>query len=542
MPVASRSAPRRHAALGFSALLCVVAAACAGVDRTGVPTVAALFATSTTVPTATVGTVLLVQPTFLVTDGANTPLANVPVTVTVTGGGGSLSEAPTRSQAGATPVGAWTLGTVAGSNSLTVAVAGLAPLVITAIGTPDDPAKVVVAGGDGQSALAGDVEAAPLAAAVQDRYGNGIAGALVTFQATAGGGSVAPAQLSTNATGVASGARWRLGNNGGPQNASATVGALSVQFSASIQSTFPLTLRLFGPPMSLPAQAAFINAANRMRAAVVLPVAMAAVVGADLSQCGVSGLTGSVTESTAGLIIYASVSAIDGPGRVLARAGPCYIRSGSALPVIGVMQFDEADIQAYLNTERFDAVVLHEMNHVFGLGTVWTDKNLLQRPAYTNGNTPQPTGSTDPRYVGTAATSSCSALGGVVALCGSGVAVEACGGPGTADGHWRKRFGNCPASGPGVNNEAFGYEVNTGFVESTPHMPWSAMSILQFQDLGYTVNLLAADAYTVPSLLALARLSTERRTSSAQIVEEVVRPRFRLQSGGRIETLRAGSR
>ena len=527
--------------VAFTAFLGLLTMACAGADRTGLPAISALRSMSSTVPTATAGTALTEAPTFIVTDASNNPVANVPVTVTVTGGGGSIANAPTRTQAGATPVGTWTLGTLAGPNSLNVAVSGLPPLVITATGTPGDPAKMVVAGGDAQIALAGSTAAAPLAAAVQDRYGNGIAGVQVTFQVTTGGGAISPAQIATNPSGMASGAAWRLGNKGGPQTATATAGTLSALFTASIQSTFPLTLRYFGPPMSLHAQTAFTNAANRLRAAIVLPVPQAAVQGADLSQCGVSGLSGSLTETTAGLIIYASVSAIDGPGKIVAQAGPCYIRSSSALPLVGVMQFDEADIQNYINTGRFDSVVLHEMNHVFGLGTIWFDKNLLQNSAFTNTAAPQPTGSTDPRYVGAAATASCAALGGAAALCAGGVAVEACGGVGTADGHWRKRFGSCPASGPAVGSLAFGNEVNTGFVESTANMPWSAMSILQFQDLGYTVNALAADDYVVPNLLALARLRSEEPSLSSPS-EILIRPRYRVVPGGRVEALRRDAR
>jgi hypothetical protein len=37
----------------------------------------------------------------------------------------------------------------------------------------------------------------------------------------------------------------------------------------------------------------------------------------------------------------------------------------------------------------------------------------------------------------------------------------------------------------------------TGFVEPTADMPLSAMTIASVEDLGYTVNLLAADPYTI---------------------------------------------
>lgn len=34
------------------------------------------------------------------------------------------------------------------------------------------------------------------------------------------------------------------------------------------------------------------------------------------------------------------------------------------------MKFDEADIQTYINTGRFESVVLHETNHAVGFGTI----------------------------------------------------------------------------------------------------------------------------------------------------------------------------
>jgi hypothetical protein len=64
-------------------------------------------------------------------------------------------------------------------------------------------------------------------------------------------------------------------------------------------------------------------------------------------------------------------------------------------------------------------------------------------------------------------------------------------------------------------------------------MPWSAMSIASFQDLGYTVNLLAADSYSVPSLLTIARLRAAREAEAGdRPVERLIRPRFTVGGGG----------
>lgn len=536
--------PRRALSSCF-VLAALAAAACSGGDGASPPKPAAMQAVSGSGISATVGTALTASPTFTVTDASGNALGNVAVTVTVGSGGGSLIGAPTKTSAGPTSVGTWTLGTMAGANTVTVTVAGLTPLIITATGVPGAPARIVASAGDGLSALAGAQIATPLAASVQDQFGNGIPNAQVTFQTTAGGGSIAPGLLTTNASGVASGAVWRLGNRGGTQSATATAGGFSVAFSASVQSSYSVDLRFFGPAMSAEAQTAFTNAANRIRAAIVGQINPVQLAGAKLEDCGVSGLTGTLQEVAQGVIIYAAVAPIDGAGKVLAQAGPCYVRNSSILPAVGVMQFDEADIQSYITSGRFESVVLHEMNHVVGFGTIWIDKGLLQNAVFTNEQTPKPTGNTNPRFTGTQTLANCLTAGGTATHCaaGVGVAVEQCGNVGTADGHWREMFtATCGGTnnGPVGGTASFDTELMTGFAEGSASMPWSAMTIAQFQDLGYGVNALAADPFTVPSLMSLARLRVQAEADAAAGVaqtEVVLRPRFTI-GGGRIQSIK----
>lgn len=532
-----------RAALRSSLPAMVALAACSGGESTTPTSPAALQVVAGTGASATVGTALATSPTFAVTDANGHALGNVAVTVAVSGGGGTLSGAPKKTSSGPTSVGRWTLGTTAGTNTLTVTVAGLAPLTITATGTAAAAAKVTAVNGNVTSARAGDVLSAPTAFTVQDQYGNGIANQTVTFAVTAGGGSVSPATATTNASGSAS-TTWRLGNRGGTQTLSATSGSFSTTFSATVQSSFVLDLRFFGPAMSTDAQTAFTNAAARVRAAIVGQLSSVSLQGADLGGCEVAGLSGTLNESTSGVIIYAGVAAIDGVGKVLAQAGPCYVRDKTILPLVGVMKFDEADVQNYITSGRLEALVLHEMNHVIGFGTIWPDKNLLQNPAYTVSANPVPTGSTDPRYSGAAALTQCLSLPGVSANhCTSGgtIALEHCGSAGTADSHWREVFtttctgaNNSPSGG----TAAFDSELMTGYVEGTPSMPWSTMTLAQYTDLGYSVNLLAADTYTAPNLMAMARMSLAAEAAGADRAREtLIRPRFTV-GGGRIQAIR----
>lgn len=510
----------------------LLAAACGkGDGGTAPPKPAAIASGSSATPTATVGTALTTAPTFTVTDASGSALGNISVTVTVASGGGSLVGAPTRTSAGATSVGAWTLGTTAGTNTLSIAVSGLTPLIISATGTPGAAAKVVVSAGNAQTALAGAQLATPLAAAVQDQYNNGIPNVPVTFQTLVGGGTVSPGSATTNAAGIASGAVWRLGNKGGTQTATASASGFFATFGATIQSTFPLDLRFYGTAMSADAQTAFTNAANRLKAAIVAQLTPVELKNANMAtDCDGGGPSVTLNEITSGVIIYATVANIDGAGKVLAQAGPCFVRGSNSLPAAGYMKFDEADIQNYITSGRFESVVLHEMAHVVGFGTVWGEKGFLTAPAFTWNSVTQTwdaTGSTNPRYIGGQGLSACIAAGGSANACASGVgvAVEATGGAGTADGHWRE--------------SVFDNELMTGYAEGTPNMPWGAMSIAQFQDLGFTVNLGAADPYNVPNLLAMARMSA-RQESGDQPGEVVVRPRFAIDGSGRIQPIKRG--
>lgn len=383
---------------------------------------------------------------------------------------------------------------------------------------PGPPASLEVTTGDAQSALAGTALTQSLVVTVRDSKGRAVPNVTVSFAVAAGGGMVTPATVVSNASGVAGGVTWTLGTRGGEQRVMASAVTFTQTFTATIQSSFPLELRFFGPTMSVAAQSAFANAANRMLAAIttaVNPVPIAV----NLADCGVIGLSGNINETTRGVIIYAAVGPIDGLNKILAQAGPCYIRDTSKLPILGVMRFDEADIDRFVSTGRFEDVVLHEMNHVLGFGTIWTDKGLLANPAYDSRDSL--TGSADPRFTGLAATANCAASSGHAPHCTElGVAVEATGGLGTADGHWRESL--------------FDSELMTGFAESTPNMPWSALSVGSFQDLGYSVNLLAADAYTVPSLLAMARMSLQAESATDGAREIVHRAKFEISSSGRV--------
>ena len=180
-------------------------------------------------------------------------------------------------------------------------------------------------------------------------------------------------------------------------------------------------------------------------------------------------------ETLTGLRIDVAITAIDGPAGILGQAGPTVLRPGTELPVAGVMEFDDADAAALEEGGRFEDVILHEMAHVLGFGTLWARKGLVRG-----------TGSMDPRFAGASAIREYAALDPAG---GDAVPIANTGGPGTREGHWRELV--------------FGDELLTGFLSGTER-PLSRLSIAAFEDMGYVVDYERADPYTLPEFRTLA--------------------------------------
>jgi len=227
--------------------------------------------------------------------------------------------------------------------------------------------------------------------------------------------------------------------------------------------------------------AALAVAVDRVHAGIVGDVGDVPVLNFDMSRCGVPGEI--INTTVDDLLIFAAVTPIDGVGKVLASAGPCILRTQSRFPVIGLMRFDSDDVQALASNGRLSSVVLHELLHVIGIGTLWRTRDMLVG-----------VGTSDPRFIGVQAGVHCIASGGIAGCVDGRVPVENLGGAGTAEAHWRE--------------STFDHEVMTGFVESSPNMPLSAMTFASLEDLGYAINLLSSDPYQVPPAAALSpRLS-----------------------------------
>lgn len=425
------------------------------------------------------GTALSYAPRVYVRDANENPAPGVAVRFTVTGGGGRVTggEQVTDST-GMTQAGGWVLGTAAGVNTLTATFPGTAvpPLVLTAYAAI--PGSVTVTAGDGQAAMAGSAVPVVPTVVVRDSVGRPLAGLTVVFDVTEGGGSVGTASTTTNASGIASPGSWTLGPAGATNRLVARVRDVTGQGAdvravgcAGSGAGFNLTLCFTTDPGES-RRAVFQNAAARW----------SAIIRADLPDARGSIPANACDQGMPSadfvyddLVIFASIRSIDGPGGVLGAAGPCFFRAGSNLPYVGVMIFDAADVTTLERGGQFSSVILHEMGHVLGIGTIWPQLGLLK-------NASSAASRLDTYFSGTHALAGFNEIGGGT-YTGQKVPVENGGGQGTINSHWRE--------------SVLRDELMTGYLNPAAPNPLSVLTARSLADLGYTVDASAADAFSL---------------------------------------------
>ena len=107
-------------------------------------------------------------------------------------------------------------------------------MVFNATATPAPPAILEVVSGNNQIAAPSSALPDSIVVRLTDAFGNGIPGAILTWSAAAGNGTVTPAGTLTNASGR-SAARWVVGSSPGTQTASARMGGITGTFNAVVQ-------------------------------------------------------------------------------------------------------------------------------------------------------------------------------------------------------------------------------------------------------------------------------------------------------------------
>lgn len=379
---------------------------------------------------------------------------------------------------------------------------------------PGVPATIALNAGTAQ--VVSPNTAVPVAPSVivRDDLGDPVAGAQVTFAIVPTVGSISGAVATTNSLGVATLGSWTVAAGANVLSATvATTGVVSgnpVMFSASGNSStagFNVDLKFLALP-TLTQLLTFSSAATRWETILTNDLPNQPLV-LSAGQCSGPGMNETVDD----LVIYVLLVAIDGPGGILGSAGPCGTRiGGTALTIVGTMRFDTADLPGLESSGRLDAVILHEMGHVLGIGTLWARTGMLLNPSLTGGT------GVDTRFTGVNSVAGFDLVGGASYTLGGKVPVENTqGGAGTRDAHWRESV---------LQNE-----LMTGFINNGPN-PLSMLTVRSMQDLGYTVNTAAADPFFVATTL---RAEGSGTPDGIHLFDDIRRgPIYQIDARGRV--------
>ncbi len=345
----------------------------------------------------------------------------------------------------------------------------------------------------GNGAVAAPGATVPTAPSVEvlDECGNGVSGVPVTFATVPGVGSITGASATTNASGVATLGSWTLA--AGPNVVSATLGGAGtasiapVIFSATGKAStagFDISLRFVNMP-SANQLTTFGQAATRWETIITGDLSNIANFSSAAGSCNSPN---AIQEALDDLIIIVRLENIDGAGAVLGSAGPCLVRT-AGLTALGSMRFDTSDLPSLEAAGSFGSVILHEMGHVLGIGTLWNSKGFLQLASTTSAKQ-------DTHFNGPEAIAGFNVVGGTnytgagqQVPGGAKVPVENCTnntpttcGGGTINSHWRE----------GVLKS----ELMTGYLgSSVTGNPLSVLTIGSLKDIGYVVDLNQADSF-----------------------------------------------
>jgi hypothetical protein len=248
---------------------------------------------------------------------------------------------------------------------------------------------------------------------------------------------------------------------------------------------FDIDLLFFADAFTASQRDAFTTAADRWEAIVTGDLQSFPLDRAANASCGAGEPEIDVIVDD--LLIFVTSDPDGEEGGVLGIAGPCLSRTSGpdqGTNAVGFMEFDTFDLAILESDGDLVETIVHEMGHVLGLGTNWEFAPYYELLDYDPSD-----GAPDcataggffdrPEYTGAAGVAAYGDLGGF-----GDVPVEESGGIGTQCGHW--------------DEERFGNELMTGFLEKGQDNPLSEMTIASLEDIGLTVDRSRADAYALP--------------------------------------------
>lgn len=305
--------------------------------------------------------------------------------------------------------------------------------------------------------------------------------------------------------------------------------SLNVPISVATLGTagFTIDLRFVGNVSPAVKQAAQ-QAAQRWETVISAPLLpYHVVVGAGICGHGVPA----VDTTEPNMMIVIQSDSIDGRSNTVGLGGPCIIRDDAPqFTALGTITVDSADVSGLAQQGLLVAMLTHEMGHVLGIGTLWSDGTVRDSVTYFP-NTASGLGGPDPVFIGAAARSAAAQLAFTTDP-SLGVPIENTGGDGTRDGHWRA--------------SVFGHELMTGTLHNGLD-PLSLVTIDALADFGYTVVPEAADDLSAlnaanPGGAVAPSLSVNVPAAAAspgvQIRETLLFPRYTVSRNGVLHRIR----
>ncbi|MEO7362782.1 MAG: leishmanolysin-related zinc metalloendopeptidase [Gemmatimonadaceae bacterium] len=414
------------------------------------------------------------------------------------GDGSITGSGQTTNENGIATVGSWKLGPQTGTQSIRADDSRTgATTMMYAIALPAAASQIVVIEGNAQTGQADKRLCTSPVIAVRDEFGNGVGQISIVFTPGAGSGPVTEGSVVSSAgTGYATVGAWTLSGTATQTLVvtSPSVPGVSVTLTATVvpSTAYSVCARFLGDG-GTPRQRQAVTVAVQRWQRVIAGHVQTSPLTEPANRCFAGAPA--INEIVEDLLVFVQITAIDGPGNSVARAGPCTVHSPSSLTQMGLLQLDSADLELLLGQGTLDNMVTHEFGHVLGFGTLW---RASFRVLFSGA------GTDDPFFTGVSARAEFARL--FSSYVGNTVPVENTGDVGTRDTHWRR--------------SVFNNELMQGF--SQANMPMSRVTVGSLGDLGYTVDLTKADPFSFTTGLqeAALRASVSRSTAFANDVLE----------------------